>query len=129
MLWQQAEGDIDAACELMPADWPEDRKGLWRARLECIRDNEHIQRIEQPVYKRRWDEQWKVKNRWECGQVAYDAEFVEAFDWWLSEKAEWWLEQEAAGGPVGIAEWTAALGNDTRVKAAWLVVQEALQRL
>lgn len=129
VLWQQAEGDIDAACELIPADWPDDRKGLWRARLECIRDNEHIQRIEQPVYKRRWDEQWKVKTRWECGQVAYDAEFVEAFDWWLSEKAEWWLEHEAAGGPVGIAEWAAALGNDTRVKAAWPVVQEAIQRL
>lgn len=29
-----------------------------------IRDNEHIRRIEQPVYKRRWDEQWKVSNRW-----------------------------------------------------------------
>ena len=37
-----------------------------------------IRRIEQPVYKRRWDEQWKVGNRWQSGQPAYDAEFIEA---------------------------------------------------
>jgi hypothetical protein len=82
--------------------------------------------IEQPVYKRRWDEQWKVGNRWQCGPVAYDAEFVDAFDWWLSEKAEWWLEKKKNGGPVALDEWTAALQQDPRVQAAWGV---ALVRL
>ena len=48
--------------------WSANKKKLWRARLEAIRDNEHIRRIEQPIYKRRWDEQWKVGNRWECGR-------------------------------------------------------------
>jgi hypothetical protein len=70
--------------------------------LEVIRGNEHIRRIEQPVYKRRWDEQWKVGNRWQCGAVAYDAELIEAFNWWLAEKAEWCLER--SGKPTGFDE-------------------------
>src|SRR5208337_2401977 len=61
---------------------------LDQARLAAIRDNEHIRRIEQPVYKRRWDEQWKVGNEWRCGEIAYAAEFIGAFEWWLKEKAE-----------------------------------------
>jgi len=129
VLWQQAEGDFSRACSLIPDDWPQGRKTLWRARLECLRDNKHIRRIEQPVYKRRWDEQWKVGNTWQCGPIAYDAEFVDAFDWWLSEKAEWWLEHEAKGGPVALDTWTATLRNDSRVQAAWPVVKEALDRL
>jgi hypothetical protein len=129
ILWQQAEGDFERACSLIPDDWARVRKALWRARLECIRDNEHIRRIEQPVYKRRWDEQWKVSNRWQCGPVAYDAEFADAFDWWLSEKAEWWLENEVKGGPVSMGVWTEALWQDSRVQAAWPVVREALDRL
>jgi len=44
------------------------------------------------VPNRRWDEQWKVSNRWLAGPVAYAQEFVEAFRWWLAEKAEWHLE-------------------------------------
>jgi hypothetical protein len=140
VLWQQAVAAIgdrgsgpgsatpateifDKAAALIPADWPDERQTLWRARLEAIRDNEHIRRIEQPVYKRRWDEQWKVGNRWQCGEVAYQAEFADAFDWWLSEKAEWWLEKEWHGRlarePVDLATWTAALWSDPRVQAAW----------
>ena len=87
-LWAQAEGDYSRPVAPVPADWPQWRKQLWEARLAAIRDNEHIRRIEQPVYKRRWDEQWKVKNQWRCGPVAYAAEFVDAFEWWLREKAE-----------------------------------------
>jgi len=129
VLWAQANGDFETAVGLIPAEWADERKSLWRTRLEAIRDSEHIRRIEQPVYKRRWDEQWKVGNRWQCGQVAYDAEILDAFDWWLSEKAEWWLEKKKNGGPVAIDEWTAALGQDARVQAAWGVAREALERL
>jgi hypothetical protein len=129
VLWASADGDFDKAMALIPGDWPDDRQSLWRARLEAIRDSEHIRRIEQPVYKRRWDEQWKVGNHRQCGPVAYDAEFVDAFDWWLSEKAEWWLEKKRNGGPVALEEWTAALQQDPRVQAAWAVAREALERL
>jgi len=129
VLWAKADGDFEKAVGLIPAEWPEERKALWRARLQAIRDSEHIRRIEQPVYKRRWDEQWKVGNRWQCGPVAYDAEFVDAFDWWLSEKAEWWLEKKRSGGPVSVDEWTGALQKDTRVRVAWDIVSEALARL
>ena len=129
VLWAQADDNFEKAEGLIPADWPNERKALWRARLEAIRDSEHIRRIEQPVYKRRWDEQWKVGNRWQCGPAAYDAEFVDAFEWWLSEKAEWWLEKKKNGGPVSLDEWTSALQHDPRVQAAWGVASEALGRL
>jgi hypothetical protein len=102
---------------------------LWQSRLQVIRDNEHIRRIEQPVYKRRWEEQWKIGNSWQCGQPAYDAEFLDAFGWWLSEKAEWYLEFQQDGGPVSLQDWTAALWSDTRVQAAWQVAAEAEHRL
>ncbi|MGH9801528.1 MAG: hypothetical protein ACRD82_14280, partial [Blastocatellia bacterium] len=127
VLWAQAEGDFERAARLIPADWPAQQRERWRARLELIRDNEHIRRIEQPVYKRRWDEQWKVGNRWQCGAVAYDAELIEAFKWWLAEKAEWWLEQVARA--AGIDEWAATLWQDARIGAAWPVIAEALHRL
>ncbi|MCI0348964.1 MAG: hypothetical protein L0Z53_06020 [Acidobacteriales bacterium] len=123
-LWVQAEGDYDRAVALIPAGWPAARKKLWEARLAAIRDNEHIRRIEQPVYKRRWDEQWKVGNQWRCGPIAYAAEFVDAFEWWLREKAEWWLEHKKSGGPVELDAWADALWRDSRVAAAWPVAAE-----
>lgn len=128
-LWAQGGGDFDKALALIPSDWTAERKALWTARLAAIRDNEHIRRIEQPVYKRRWDEQWKVGNRWTCGPVAYAAEFVDAFNWWLAEKAEWYLENKAKGGPIELESWTAALWKDERVQAAWSVVVEALAQI
>jgi hypothetical protein len=128
-LWARAGGNFAEAVKLIPAAWSPAHRALWRSRLETIRDNEHVRRIEQPVYKRRWDEQWKVKNRWVCGEPAYDAEFLDAFAWWLSEKAEWWLDHQQAGGPVTVAEWTAALWSDPRVKAAWQVAEEVRHRL
>jgi hypothetical protein len=139
-FWEKAEGDysraVAALYERRPdspvtdrrysqmAHWPEWRKKLWEARLAAIRDNEHIRRIEQPVYKRRWDEQWKVGNQWRCGPVAYAAEFIDAFEWWLREKAEWWMENKKNGGPVELTEWTQALWKDSRIQAAWPVAVE-----
>ncbi|HME01299.1 MAG TPA: hypothetical protein VKM93_28800 [Terriglobia bacterium] len=123
-VWQQVEGNYAKALALIPASWPAERRALWQARLAAIRDNEHIRRIEQPVYKRRWDEQWKVGNQWRSGPVAYAAEFVDAFEWWLSEKAECWLEHKKNGGPVELDDWAAALWEDPRVQAAWPVAAE-----
>lgn len=126
-LWHAANGVLEGAVELIPSEWSNSRRQIWRARLEAIRDNEHIRRIEQPVYKRRWDEQWKIGNRWQSGQAGYDAEFIDAFNWWLSEKAEWWLEQH--GEPVPLDKWAGALWRDARIHAAWPVVAEAQHRL
>ena len=123
-LWARAEGDYARAVALIPRSWPDRRKKLWEARLAAIRDNEHIRRIEQPVYKRRWEEQWKVKNQWCCGSVAYAAEFIDAFEWWLREKAEWWLEHKKNGGPVEMDAWALTLWKDPRVQAAWPVAAE-----
>jgi hypothetical protein len=123
-LWEQAEGDLVRAISLMPTSWPPDRLALWKARLKTIRDDEHIRRIEQPVYKRRWEEQWKIGNQWRCGEVAYAAEYADAFEWWLKEKAEWWLEHKKCGGPIGLGEWTHAMWKDDRVQAAWPVAAE-----
>ena len=97
--------------------------------MAAIQDNEDIRRIEQPVYKRRWDEQWKLGNRWVCGPIAYSAEFAEAFEWWIREKAEWWLENKKKGGPVELDEWLEAMWKDSRVKAAWPVYAEEYARI
>jgi len=123
-LWEKAGGDYSQAISLIPRAWSAERRTLWQARITAIRDNEHIRRIEQPVYKRRWDEQWKVGNQWRCGEIAYAAEFIDAFEWWLKEKAEWWLEHKKHGGPVELGEWTQALWKDERIQAAWPVAAE-----
>ncbi len=68
--------------------------------------NEHIARIEQPVYKRRWV------------PPDYEKVFAEAFKWWLREKAEFYLEHAVQGGPVSLEEWASALWKDPRVRAA-----------
>lgn len=125
-LWQAAEGDLGRAMKLILADWPKPRRALWEARLAAMRDNEHIRRIEHPVYKRRWDEQWKVGNRWMAGSVAYAKEFIDAFTWWLSEKAEWHLEHKAHGGPLALQDWSATLFKDARVAGAWEVAADAV---
>ena len=129
VLWASSEGNYAKAIKLIPTDWSGERKKLWEARLAAIRDNEHIRRMEQPVYKRRWDEQWKVGNQWRCGAIAYSAEFVDAFEWWLREKAEWWLQHTKGGGPVELAEWAHVLWKDARIQAAWAVAAEEYARL
>jgi len=99
--WEVAPGqrpfELATAHAGPPADWDEKRKQLWLARLEAISTNEHIKRIEQPVYKRRWV------------PPDYEKEFSEAFKWWLREKAEFFLEQAAHGGPISLEDWAAAL--------------------
>ncbi len=111
-LWAAADEDVEKACELIPAEWIALRRELWKQRLEVIRDNEHIRRIEQPVYKRRWYQ-----------PDSYEKQFTKAFEWWLLEKAEWWLENKKAGGPVSLEDWAAALWKDDRVQAAASVVE------
>ena len=128
-LWAATNGDFAQACKLIPAEWDEERQKVWTARLTEIRDNEHIRRIEQPVYKRRWDEQWKVSNSWLAGPVAYAQELVDAFRWWLVEKAEWHLENKAKGGPLSLDAWSIALASDARVQAAWPVIAEAIHQV
>lgn len=127
-LLAKAQGDFDQASALIPTgeQWSEDRRQLWRVRLEAIRDNEHLRRLEQPVYKRRWDEQWKVGNQWTAGPAAYAQELVDAWSWWLAEKAEWHLEHKVKGGPLGMDAWSAALWADSRVRNAWPVVADAI---
>jgi hypothetical protein len=112
-LWASAGDNYDKACEFSPQEWTESRRALWKRRLEAIRDNEHIRRIEQPVYKRRWYQ-----------PDSYDKQFRKAFEWWLLEKAEWWLENRKNGGPVALEVWAAALLKDERVRAAATVVEK-----
>jgi hypothetical protein len=121
-------GGVDGAMALIPGHWSSARQSLWRDRLAILHGNVHLRRIEQPGCKRRWDEQWKTGNRWEAGQPAYDAEFLDAFSEWLSEKAEGWLETERAGG-AALDEWCEALWSDQRVQAGWQVAAEATHRL
>jgi hypothetical protein len=130
-FWAKAGGDFAKAVALIPTDWPKTRRALWEARLVTIRDNEHIRRIEAPVYKRRWDEQWKVSNRWMAGPVAYAQELVDAFRWWLAEKAEWHLEHKANPDKSGLSldMWCTAIVSDPRVQAAWPVIADALNQV
>jgi hypothetical protein len=124
--WAHAGGDFSTAIALIPAKWSKEQRHVWVTRLELIRDNEHIRRIEAPVYKRRWDEQWKVSNRWMAGPVAYAQELVDAFSWWLAGKAEWFLENTVRGGPIALDTWTSNLWKDKCIAAAWPVVAESL---
>lgn len=65
-------------------------------------------------------------NRWECGSAAYAQELVDAFTWWLSEKAEWHLEHKAKGGQIALSDWSATLFKDARIAAAWPVIADAI---
>lgn len=96
----------------IPEHFSAERRALWEARLQVIGENEHVCRIEQPVYKRRW-----------YRKESDAQEFRRAFEWWLLEKAEWWLEHKANGGPITLGQWAAALWEDERVQAAVEVVE------
>ena len=61
--------------------------------------------------------------------VAYAQELIDAFTWWLSEKAEWHLEHKANGGPIALQDWSAALFKDSRVAAAWPVIADAIYQV
>jgi hypothetical protein len=96
----------------VPPDWPEGQRRLWQARLRAITDNEHVARIEQPAYKRRWEEPFD------------DGDFLRAYEWWLREKAEWLLEHHHGGGPVELTAWAMELSQDARVRAAYELALE-----
>lgn len=96
----------------IPKHFGSERRALWQARLKAIEENEHIRRIEQPVYKRRW-----------YRKESDEREFERALTWWLLEKAEWWLEHKAKGGPVTLGQWVDALWQDERILAAAEVIQ------
>ena len=96
----------------VPTDWPEGQRRLWQARLGAIAENEHVARIEQPAYKRRWEEPFD------------DGDFLRAYEWWLREKAEWLLEHHHGGGPVELTAWAAELHQDAHVRAAHEVALE-----
>jgi len=119
VLWAEAENDLDAALELIPPEWPDEQRQLWEARLRLIEENEHIRRLEQPVYKRRWDEQWKIGVGWACGEAAYAQEFTDAFDNWLMELAEHTAEALSGEAGVSLPTLTDALWTNTRVVSAW----------
>ena len=92
-----------------PAAWSEAQKLLWRERLQVIGTNPHIGRIEQPAYKRRWDEPFG------------DRDFLNAYEWWLREKAEWVLQHDHGGGPVELDDWARELRQDRRIVSAFEV--------
>jgi hypothetical protein len=88
-----------------PAEWETARRELWAARFDAIKQNSHIASIEHSLFKRRWTE------------IEYEKEFLEACREWLREKAEFYLQHSAGGGPIAIDKWSAALWQDSRVKA------------
>lgn len=89
----------------IPEHFSAERKELWKRRMEVIQSNEHIRRIEQPVYKRRW-----------YRKVSDEKEFVNAYEWFLLEKAEYWLEKTHKR-PVEVGAWAKALWEDERIRA------------
>ena len=89
-----------------PTEWEAPRRDLWARRLETIKEQADIASIEHSVFKRRWTE------------VNYEKEISQAFPEWLLEKAEFYLQHSVGGGPISIDEWSAALWQDHRVKAA-----------
>lgn len=95
----------------IPDHFSTERKALWQARMEVIGANEHIRRMEQPVYKRRW-----------YRKESDEQEFRRAFEWFLLEKAEFHLEYGAQGGPIALEAWASALWADARIRAAASVI-------
>ena len=90
----------------IPEHFSAQRKALWKLRLEIIQANEHIRRIEQPVYKRRW-----------YRKVSDEKELVRAYEWFLLEKAEYWLEKVNKKHAVEVSAWAKSLWEDDRVRA------------
>jgi hypothetical protein len=98
----------------IPAHFSPEQRVIWQARMELIGANEHIRRMEQPVYKRRW-----------YRKESDEQEFRRAFEWFLLEKAEFHLEHVAQGGPIDIEAWASALWADARIRAAASVIGSA----
>jgi hypothetical protein len=94
----------------IPGHFSAERKALWQRRMDVIQSNEHIRRIEQPVYKRRW-----------YRKVNDEKELQNAYEWFLLEKAEYWLEKTHKR-PVEVNAWAKALWEDERIRAGAQVV-------
>ncbi len=90
----------------IPEHFSAQRKALWKLRMEIIQANEHIRRIEQPVYKRRW-----------YRKVSDEKELVRAYEWFLLEKAEYWLEKVNKKHAVEVSAWAKSLWEDDRIRA------------
>lgn len=99
----------------VPPEWLVEQRRLWEERLRVIETNEHVARIEQPAYKRRWEEPFGGR------------ELRNACDWWLLEKAEWLLEHHFNGGPIDLETWSAELWRDARVRAAFEAIGQLSQ--
>lgn len=91
----------------IPPGWPAAQRALWQDRVVTIETNARVAQIEQPAYKRRWEEPFG------------DGDFVDAYEWWLREKAEYLLEYEYAGGPVNLEMWASRLREDPGTLAAY----------
>ncbi|MDP2919394.1 MAG: hypothetical protein Q8O43_04155 [Dehalococcoidia bacterium] len=100
-----------------PPDWSVEQRRLWQARLDAIAEEEFIGQVENPAYKRRWEEPFG------------DKDFLTAYEWWLREKAEWWLENKHKGGPISLDVWAAELWQDRRVRAAYEAALEIGQAI
>jgi hypothetical protein len=93
-----------------PSAWPNEVKALWTRRFEIIQSNEHINRIEHQVYKRRWV------------QPDYEQEFQTAASHWLLDKAEFYMQSMVAERSLIIEKWAAGLWKDPRIRvvaAVW----------
>ena len=96
----------------VPAHWPVEQRKLYEARMQAIADDDLIKEVEQPAYKRRWEPPFD------------DRDFLNAYEWWLCEKAEWLLEHKFKGGPVDIDIWSSELQQYRRVQSAYEVALE-----
>jgi hypothetical protein len=95
------QGDLPEGYQ--PPPLPAALRDLTEARIRVMESNKDIGLLEDPLYKRRWI------------PPNYEAEFLEAAEWWLAEKLEWALEQH--GRPIPLREWAHILGQDERVLA------------
>ena len=95
-----------------PSKWGAAHRTLWQSRIDTIKTDEFIEQLENPAYKRRWDEPFGNRD------------FLDAYEWWLMEKAEWCLENQYKGGPIQLDIWAAELWKDNRVQAAYQAAME-----
>ena len=91
-----------------PAHFSETRRAVWEARRNEIVGNEHVRRIEQPMYKRRW---YRKEND--------EKEWLRAVEWFILEKAEFYLEHKRGAKHITLQTWADALWQDARVRAAF----------
>lgn len=94
-----------------PIDANPSQRALISARLQTLKTNPHVARIENSLFKRQW-----IKND-------YEDAFVDACREWLLDKAEFHLERVAGGGPVTLEAFAAELFSDERVRAVACAIE------